>query len=215
VLGFAKTAMLDERGWYWQRRPGGGLDQVFGAREARIDVVKEPIDVEIPASPLLPGWAGGRVTGAWHRQALEITGAEVLGRFADGTPAFTHRRHGQGSAWLAGTHLDVGVIRYGGSSTGWLLAAVARAAGGEPLFSTDVAGDGLPRTWARLRRSGREALLSVTTTAREGATLTATVRAERATDLLSGESYPVLTDRLIVHVPPMGARLIHLEGIDA
>ncbi len=215
VLAFAKAAMLDARGWYWHRRPGGGLDALFGAREARIDVVDGPVAVEVPATPWLPGWAGGVVHGAWHRQALEVGSAEVIGRFEDGTPALTVSRHGEGSAWLAGTHLDVGVIRHADTATGQLLAAIAHATAGRPLFTADPGSDGLPRTWVRLRRSGNEGILAVTTTAPEGGSVTVEVTAARARDLLSGEAIACGGERLTIAVPPMGARLIRLEGIDA
>ncbi|CAN5565767.1 beta-galactosidase [soil metagenome] len=215
ALAFAKVAMLDGRGWYWHRRPGGGLDEVFGAREARIDVLHGPIPVDVPAHPSLPGWSGGVVQGAWHRQTLEVSTAEVLGRFADGAPALTVREHGLGKAWLAGTHLDVSVTRHRDRVTSQLLAAIARAAAGMPLFTAHPGSDGLPRSWARLRRSGREGVLTLTTTDPGGASVTVHVGADRARDLLTGESLETSAHRLIIHVPPMGARLIHLEGTDA
>ena len=215
VLAFAKVAMLDGRGWYWQRRPGGGLDEVFGARESRIDVEQGPITVDVPVTPRLPGWAGGAVIGVWHRQALDPGAADVIGRFADGTPALTVNRHGEGTAWLVGTHLDVSVIREGDTATGQLLAAIAHAAVGAPLFQADPGSDGLPRTWARVRRSGPDGVLSVTTTAPEGGSVTIHTRAASARDLLSGESITTEGDHLTITVPPMGARLIQLEGLDA
>ena len=214
VLAFAKAAMLDGRGWYWHRRPGGGLDEVFGARETRIDVVEGPVRVDVPAGPQLPGWSGGTVSGAWHRQALETSTAEVIGRFEDGTPALTVARHGDGTAWLAGTHLDVGVARYGEPATSQLLAAIAHATVGAPLFRADPGSDGLPRLWVRLRRSGSEGLLSITTTDRAGGSVSIDVDVSGARDLLSGDTFDTDADHLTVHVPPMGARLIHLEGID-
>ncbi len=171
--------------------------------------------MDVPTTPRLPGWSGGTATGAWHRQALDVAeGTEVIGRFSDGTPALTYNRHGLGGAWLAGTHLDIGVKRHGDPASSRLLAAIAQAATGEPLFSADVANDGLPRTWARLRRSGGEGVLSLTTTAPEGGTVTVNVSAERARDLLTGESIEVSSAHLTAAVPPMGARLIHLEGLD-
>lgn len=215
VLAFAKVAMLDGQGWYWHRRPGGGLDRVFGAREARIDVIDEAITVAVPPHPRLPGWAGGSVTGAWHRQALEPSTAEVVGRFADGSPALTVNAYGQGTAWLAGTHLDVGVTRYGEPATSRLLAAIARATAGPPLFQAPPGSDGLPRMWARLRRAGSEGVLAVTTTDRAGGSVSINVSATSARDLMSGEVLATHADHLAISVPPMGARLIHLEGLDA
>jgi hypothetical protein len=45
--------------------------------------------------------------------------------------------------------------------------------------------------------------------------VTVEVRAARARDLLSGEAIACGGERLTIAVPPMGARLIRLEGIDA
>ena len=84
-----------------------------------------------------------------------------------------------------------------------------------PLYQADPGSDGLPRVWVRLRRSAGDGVLSVTTTAPEGGSVTINARAGRARDLLSGEPIDTDGDRLTIAVPPMGARLIHLEGIDA
>jgi hypothetical protein len=215
VLGFAKLAMLDGQGWSWRRRPGGGLDTVFGARERRIDVEPGPIAITVPVSGWLPGFEGGTVTGTWHRQALETTTGEVVGRFADGSPALTRCEHGAGTAWLAGSHLDVAVRRHGDPATTQLLRSIARATAGEPLWSAELSDDGLPRVWARLRSRGDEGILAVTSTAAHASSLTVSVRARTATDLLTDEAIVVNAHGFSVPVEPMGSRLIKLEGIDA
>jgi hypothetical protein len=58
-------------------------------------------------------------------------------------------------------------------------------------------------------------VLSVTTTDPAGGSMTVHVSADRARDLLTGEPFETTADGVTIHVPSMGARLIHLEGIDA
>jgi len=103
LVGFAKCAMLDDRGWYWRTRPGGGLDQVFGVREHRIDYRPEPFTLTLTLA--------GRtvqVTGFHHQQFLDVAGeTEILGTFEDGSPALTRHRYGSGQAFYFATHLDV------------------------------------------------------------------------------------------------------------
>jgi hypothetical protein len=102
LVAFAKAAMLDERGWYWNARPGGGLDAVFGVREREIAHRAEPFAL----TAVLAG-RRLRVAGFHHQQHLDIApGAHVLGRFDDGTPAVTTHRFGAGRGVYVATHLD-------------------------------------------------------------------------------------------------------------
>lgn len=112
LIGFAKLGHLDERGWAWNDRPGGGLDRLFGARETRLEVFREPHEklrlAVDPASELFAGVEETRLEGYWHRQGFELADdVEVLARFTDGEPAIIERRHGRGRAVLFASHLDI------------------------------------------------------------------------------------------------------------
>jgi beta-galactosidase len=101
LLGFARCAMLDERGWYWNTRPGGGLDEVFGVKERWIEVQPSP------EFTLTMDRHRYRLPGFHHRQDLHVTTADVVGRWLDGAPAVTRNCYGQGVAYYFGTHFDL------------------------------------------------------------------------------------------------------------
>lgn len=213
LLAFAKTATLDGRGWSWDVRPGAGLADVFGVREASVRVDKDSIRLTVHPDPLLPGFAGGEVEGAWHRQVLvPAEGTNVLGRFEDGTVGATVRRHGSGLAFAIGTHLDVAVARGPSGSASELLASIADAAGARRLWRVPAATDGLPRVYARLRTNGTRGLLTVTSTAETEMEPEVLVAAGQATDLVSG-AILATTHPFRVAVPARGTRLILLEGL--
>lgn len=215
VLTFAKTATLDGRGWSWDVRPGAGLHRLLGVREASIRVDRGPISMTVPASPALPGWEGGDVPGAWHRQLLAPDdGTEVIGRFEDGSAALTLRRHGSGHGIAVGTHLDVAIARGDYAEGSSLLAAIAELSGARRLWTAPAAADGLPRVFARLRSDGERALLAVTSTSDAASSASVHVRAATAHDLLTGETV-ACEPELRVDVPARGTRIILLEGIHA
>jgi hypothetical protein len=212
VLAFAKVGMLDERGWYWDVRPGAGLDELFGVEEESIEVVHDPIAIDVPASALLPGWKGGAAEGHWHHQRFLVrTGTEVLGTFADGSPALTHRPHGAGGAFLFATHADLAVKRHRAPGTDELLQAIAEASGAERLFEADRSSDDQRRISARLRRSGQRSIVTVTSSSDEPAEARVLVEASSARDLVSGELLPVENGGVRVHLDARSARIVLLE----
>ncbi len=215
AIAFAKTASLDARGWWWDRRPGAGLDSVFGAREASIRVDRGHIGIDVPAHASLAGWAGGVVNGAWHRQVL-APGAktDVIARFEDGSVAATLHRTGAGCAILFGTHLDVASRRETTGPASRLLASIADGAGAQRLWTAQAASDGMPRVYARFRRDAQRGLLTVTSTAAEPLEAIVHLRATAATDLMTGRALAP-TGPLRVDVPTAGSRFILLEGLDA
>jgi beta-galactosidase len=215
VLAFAKVAMLDGRGWYWDVRPGAGLDELFGVEEEEIAVDEGPIALDVPAGGRLPGWDGGRVDGYRHRQALRVReGTEVLGTFEDGSPALTFRAHGEGGAYLVATHADLAVKRLGSSAAASLLCAVAVAAGARRLFEARPAPDGKPRLWARLRSAGGRGILTVSSSADDESEARVGVRASSARDLVTGEELAAEDGFLRVPVRPRSARIVLLEGVE-
>lgn len=213
VLAFAKGACLDDRGWWWDRRPGADLDSIFGAREASLRVDHGAVKLDVSAHPALPGWDGGSVEGFWHRQVLAPQeGATVLARFEDGSIAATLNRHGRGKAILIGTHLDVAVRRLPGGLATSLIAAIADGAGARRLWNAPLASDGLPRVYARTRSNGASGLLTVTSTAAEPIDAVVHLSPAQATDLITKDPVPV-GDGLLVRVPAAGSRYIALEGL--
>ena len=213
LLAFAKAATLDGRGWSWDVRPGAGLADVLGVREASVKVDRGPIALVVAATPELPGWEGGEISGAWHRQVLApYSDTTVLGRFEDGSIGSTFRRHGAGLAIAIGTHLDVAVARGGFGSGSDLLASIAARSGARRLWQAPVSADGLPRVFVRHRADGQRGFLTITSTDDVAVAATILVRAQRATDLVSGAELPI--DPVFrVDVPARGTRLILLEGI--
>lgn len=102
LIAFAKTSMLDGRGWSHADRPGAGLAKVFGVRETHIS--------KAPAERLAITMDDGtKVTGYWHKQALTLAeGCRVLGTFdSDGEPAVVEHRYGAGRTVYCATHLDM------------------------------------------------------------------------------------------------------------
>jgi hypothetical protein len=161
---------------------------------------------------LLPGWKGGAAEGHWHHQRLSVhPGTEVLGTFADGSPALTHRSHGDGGAFLFATHADLAVKRNRAPRTEQLLQAIGEASGAQRLFEADRAPDGQRRISARLRRNGGRSIVTVTSSSDEPAEARVLIEAGSARDLVSGESLPVENGSVRVHLDARSARIVLLE----
>lgn len=212
LVTFAKVAMLDDRGWYWNVRPGAGLSNVLGVRELEVETASGPVQISVPAHPDLPGWAGGELTGGWQWQSLATldSKAQILGTHEWGAPAIVRHPFGAGAGWSIGTHLT-GTDDF----TSWsdFMAAIARAAGATPLLEAAHASDGLPRTFAHLRRLGQSGLASVTTTAPHPVEARLKVSCARATDLVSGAAQVASDGEVLVQLPARGSRLLILEGL--
>lgn len=214
LLTFAKTAMLQGNGWYWNIRPGAGLHRVLGVREQHVEAVLQPVPVQLPASARLPGWGGGSVSGDLIAQSFVVgEGAEVLGTTTGGAAVLTRHAYGSGAAWAVGTHLDVACARRPDEGTAALLAAIAESAGGRRLLEATLATDGLPRLFARLRISGARGLATVTSTADNPTTGRLLVTASAATDLMTGEKLNLDGDGLPISLEPRGTRMLLLEGL--
>jgi len=210
VLAFAKAAMLDGRGWYWNVRPGAGLAEVLGIREMAVEAAAGVVEVDVPAAPELPGWTGGQVTGAWQWQSFlpAQPSTTVLGRHGDGSPALTRCSFGAGAGWAIGTHLAASH-----SSDGFadLVASIARAAGATPLFDAPRASDGLPRVRGVLRAADGRGVLAFTSTAAEPATVDVRCAGSAVVDALTGERIVADNGVLAVSMPARGSRLMIVE----
>jgi beta-galactosidase len=103
IVGFAKSAIIDDHGRHWSTRPGGGLAEVFGVRERRLEHRPEAFTIKVALNGrtvMLPGFH--------HQQVLEIApGTEIFGWFDDGSPAATRRAYGKGWAIYFATHFDI------------------------------------------------------------------------------------------------------------
>lgn len=210
LLAFAKAAMLDDAGWYWNVRPGAGLSEVLGVQERAVEAAGE-VTVTVGESEHLPGWPGGAIAGSWQWQSLRPTDAStvVLGHHADGEPAVTRHGFGSGVGWAVGTHLSAS--SYDASFAG-LIVSIARAAGAVATFEAPLASDGLPRVWGRVRLAGDRAVMSLTSTSDEP--LAVSVRALRGlvVDALTGERWDLSGEGTTVDVPARGSRLLVSEG---
>jgi beta-galactosidase GanA len=93
---------FSENGWCSTRIPGQGLHRLFGVEEIETDRVDQ---VEIQLKEPVGALAHGPVVGRLYRETLKpiAEAAQVVGVFADGTPAMTCNRYGQGKAYLIGT----------------------------------------------------------------------------------------------------------------
>ncbi len=111
LISEARPAWNDERGAANAKIPGGGLDELFGARERELRT-GDPItftmerDVDGALAPL----AGRTLNGMAFAEHLEPSGDDVrvLARFAGeagrpGAPAIVQSRQGSGRAILIGT----------------------------------------------------------------------------------------------------------------
>jgi beta-galactosidase GanA len=152
LIGFAKCAWVDGRGWSWARQPGAGLEALFGATadeierddNCKLEIGEWEAHTSGAASHSTPSISNLRspiVNGYWHRQPLRPhPESAVLARFEDGSAAAVHRRVGAGQTYYLGTHLDAAALEDEGAAA--LLLALAESAGIErPLR---VAAGGAP-----------------------------------------------------------------------
>lgn len=202
VIAFAKLGHMDDRGWAWNDRPGGGLTTLFGARETAIEVFREPheaLDVRVvPDDPLFAGIEAHTVQGYWHRQSLEIgDDVDVLARFADGEPAIIRRRHGQGAAILIATHLDMAVWENKSHSSRQLLANLVALCGVEKELIVEGAAQAYvdERVDAHLLSQGAQHAVVITNEGQDDVELSIAVPAAgqlmSAVELFSGDALPI------------------------
>lgn len=110
----ARAAWNDERGFSTPTIPGFGLDQVFGAREASVTPAAKhtlTISAAHAATPRLA--AGAMLTGNVYQEALETINpsAQVVAKFADGSPAMVASIHGRGKTLFIGSFLSMAFER--------------------------------------------------------------------------------------------------------
>jgi len=109
LLAEARFAWNDEKGYATDIIPGMGLSEVFGVREAKVEV-KNRVRMNIleTSHPAFNQLTGSNLTGEYFSESLEIlpgSNAEVLARFEDNTPAITGSSFGEGYTILIGSFL--------------------------------------------------------------------------------------------------------------
>lgn len=154
LVGFAKCAFLDGRGWYWNIQPGGGLDEVFGVRQQRIESHPEPFSLTLTLNGTTV-----EVPGFHHQQVLDAAAdATILGTFRDGSPSGVWHRFGSGQTFYFATHLDLAA--FGSAAHHALFRSLLHHAGLRPPVR--VYGDGSDLVDPHLLRHGDESLLILT-----------------------------------------------------
>jgi beta-galactosidase len=111
-----------EEGRHQTTVPGYGLDKLFGAHQDNAGPVDQNGIVPITLSVDLPGLpAGTNIVGSIARESLAADRAEILARFADGSPAITVAGHGKGHGILIGSYVALPHYRGEHSANGDLL----------------------------------------------------------------------------------------------
>jgi beta-galactosidase len=106
IIGEARPAWNDERGFANVTIPGAGLDQVFGVRERELqspDAIT--MTMEKGAGGALARLSGASVPGLTFEEHLQPlrTDVRVVARFSNGDAAITDARFGRGRAILIGS----------------------------------------------------------------------------------------------------------------
>jgi beta-galactosidase len=126
----ARLAWNDERGFASEIIPGFGLDKIFGAKEKLIGPAESP-RIAIESSADLPSLNRSQtITGDAFEEDLDLlSGARVLGRFADGAPAIVENSFGKGKAILLGSFVAFAYHKQASETNKRLFLSLAQAAG--------------------------------------------------------------------------------------
>ncbi|MBN1466206.1 beta-galactosidase [candidate division KSB1 bacterium] len=100
-----------EKGQHRTTVPGGGLHQIFGARQAAAEGAAELVEIRLTRD--LP-WCGAGTTvyGSLVRETFFLEGAEPIATFAEGEPAILCASFGKGRAILLGSFLALPACRH-------------------------------------------------------------------------------------------------------
>lgn len=114
VIGEARFAWNDARGYASYIIPGMGLSKLFGVKELRIRKEKEPsMKVVEEGIPMFDGLKkGDLLKGAFFEESLKVLQekedtVKILANFDDGTPAITSHKYGKGGAVFIGSFLGL------------------------------------------------------------------------------------------------------------
>jgi len=150
LLAEARTAWNDERGFAAESIPGMGLDELFGARETKVEMQKRvsltPLDYEHCLFNTLN--TDSALTGSYFAESLEIlpgSQAKAIAALEDGSTGMTCQYYGKGKALLIGSFIGVAQHRHPTQSNEQFLLRLLPYAGIERSFSSSADGrDGDP-----------------------------------------------------------------------
>jgi beta-galactosidase len=196
LIAEARPAWNDERGFANARIPGGGLDELFGAREAELrsgETLTLTMTQDLPAE--MRSAAGLVVPGSTYLEILSpYPGTRVLATTVTREPAAVERIRGKGKAILLGSFVSAAFEANPEKNVeaGRVIATLVRAAGVSPRVTID----GAPgRLDARLMESTRALLLVAinhdTAPHRASIALPADAPAGEWLNLETGESIPL------------------------
>ena len=154
LIGEARTAWNNARGFAYAHIPGGGLDRVFGVEEASLWPGTQTTFRFNRRAPA--GMAGLQVPAAQFEEALRVKRGRVLARFADGRPAVVESHYGRGRTIYIGSFLGLANQTQHAPAAGRLIRALAHWAGIHPPLR--VTGGRRPQVEARLLRVPADAM---------------------------------------------------------
>lgn len=136
LLCEARAGWLDEKGQAFPTIPGGGLDQIFGCREARLlpmeKIGRMIISQNHPALPYLR--SGDELDTVFFEESFEVKDkqAEVLAKSQDGEPLLVLKSHGRGRALVAGSFPGLAYHHFGNKNNRSLFTGLAAWLGIKP-----------------------------------------------------------------------------------
>jgi len=171
----ARLAWNDERGFASDVIPGFGLDEIFGAKEKLIRPSDGP-RITMESSPDLPGLNRSQtiIGDAFEEELDPLSGARVLGRFANGAPAVVENSFGKGKAILLGSFVALAYHKQPSESNRGLFLSLARAAG----VPSEIEGTGPGTSELEVRRlvNGNEQIVFAFNHSKNPADATLSVR---------------------------------------
>ncbi len=123
LVGFARCATLDERGWFYTHAPGGPLADAFGLARVEPDL--------LASNEII--FDGKVYQGYWNRDVVTIKPeTQVMATFSDGQPAVTLHRYGAGYGLYIATQADTGHVKHAPSLLQDVLKSVHQQLGLAP-----------------------------------------------------------------------------------
>jgi beta-galactosidase len=171
----ARLAWNDERGFASDVIPGFGLDEIFGAKEKLIRPSDNPL-IRMESSADLPGLNRSQtIAGEAFEEELDpLSGARVLGRFANGAPAIIENSFGKGKAILLGSFVALAYEKQPNDANRGLFLSLARAAG--VSSDVEVTGPGTSELEVRRLVNGNEQIVFAFNHSKKPADATLSVR---------------------------------------
>jgi len=125
----ARCGWIDEKGFSYPVIPGGGLDKVFGCREARLLPIQKTGKMVISRShPALP-WLkpGNALDSLFFGESFEIENnkAQVLAKGEDGQPMIVLAPFGKGQAMIVGSFVGSAYHHFRNVNNGKFMAGLA------------------------------------------------------------------------------------------